>query len=165
MFFDVLKAFLCHYLFKVNSASDHFRNQFRRGIDFRVGRGGGRGRSGKKRVHSITLEIEKVLKGTSSNWKVGSSFKNEHFMGHGRLVSILGSYSIPVIDFSSLKHTCSGFVICICVQCVWLSMCVGRNKDKHRELMIPRPRRTIMVALDVSWAAPDFCFKNLNKFW
>ncbi len=67
MFFDVLKAFLCHYLFKVNSASDHLE------INSAVG-------SGKKRVHSIPLEMEKVLKGTSSNWKVGSSFKKTNIL-------------------------------------------------------------------------------------
>jgi hypothetical protein len=29
------------------------------------------------------------------------SVKNQHFMGHGRLDSMLGSYSVPGIDFSS----------------------------------------------------------------
>jgi hypothetical protein len=32
--------------------------------------------------------------------KVASSFQNKHFMGHGRLDSILGSYSVPRTDFS-----------------------------------------------------------------
>ncbi len=33
--------------------------------------------------------------------EVDSSFKNYHLMGHGRLDSILGSCSVPAIDFSS----------------------------------------------------------------
>jgi hypothetical protein len=33
--------------------------------------------------------------------EINSSFKHYHFMEHGRVDSILGSYSIPGIDFSS----------------------------------------------------------------
>jgi|LakMenEpi03Aug12_release.lakeMendotaPanAssembly.Ray.scaffolds.fasta_scaffold5696588_1 hypothetical protein len=66
MFFDVFQAFLCHYLFKVKSASDHLEINSAVELISGLGGGGRRG-SGKKRVHSIPLEIEKVLKGTSSN--------------------------------------------------------------------------------------------------
>jgi hypothetical protein len=36
--------------------------------------------------------------------EVDSSFKNYFFMGHGRLDFVLGSYSIPVIDFPPITQ-------------------------------------------------------------
>jgi hypothetical protein len=50
----------------------------------------------KKGVYYLPLRIEEVLKGMSRGWKDASS-KNLHFMGSGRLDSILGSYLIPGI--------------------------------------------------------------------
>jgi hypothetical protein len=96
-----------------------------------------------KVAHTLMSSSNKqtIFQLSAGGWKVDSWVKNVHFMEHGRLDSILGSYSIPGIDFppwARLKILAQKFSISVQSK----KFLPGERQRDWRELdtQIGRPR-------------------------